>query len=390
MGQGIPQIWGFLLQAFVLLSYIPMTFVAYRLLREPRKYQRTRWELSQFDMEGTPDLKEALHNVEYSLAQYIHPLGYIILIFLALYSMTNPYIISLGIWKGLLEDIVDVFGRPATGSVIPLDILVGRFMFWCWLGAYIYSVDRTIRHYLAHDLTPNVYITIAKRFTVAFVVGSLMGLAIGASNRLIHLSFDNNLVSVYIVCFFIGLFPETGIKWINRTAEKILHLSTVDNDQLPLSKIDGISNWHQGRLDQEGIENLQNLASANLLALVAKTPFDVGQLVDWVDQAVLLMHTSPEQSNALEKAGLRHASAVLAAIQTHPVQLKAAAGISLEELQLLSLNMKSATNIGLIDRYRAHLLRLEIRQPELPEDQAQPLPSLDAAVANPVSAQSGI
>lgn len=82
MNLEIAPIWGFTLQATVLLSFIPMTFIAYRLLREPRKRQRTKWELSQFDMDGTSDLREAMNNVEYSLLQYLLPLGYIILIFL--------------------------------------------------------------------------------------------------------------------------------------------------------------------------------------------------------------------------------------------------------------------------------------------------------------------
>ncbi len=366
MTPGIAPIWSFLLQATVLLSFIPMTFIAYRLLREPRKRQRTKWELSQFDLDGSPDIKEALNTVEYSTVQYLLPLGYIMLILMALYSMTNPYIISLGMWKGLLEDTVDAFGQPPARPSIPLDVLVGRTMFWCWLGAYIYSVDRTIRHYLAHDLTPNVYVAVAKRFTVAFVVGALIGLAIGASNKAIHLPFDSSMTSVYVVCFFVGLFPETGINWIRRTADKILQQAETEADQMPLSNIDGISVWHEGRLDQEGIENVQNLASANLLALVATTPFDVGQLVDWVDQAVLLMRLPREQSDALKKAGLRYATAVIDAVGSGAGQVSAATGIGADELELLYLTLQSATNVGLIERYRAHQRKLEARLPEPP------------------------
>jgi len=391
MEQAIAPIWGFLLQAVVLTSYLPMTFIAYRLLREPRKRQRTLWELSQFDMGGTSDLKEALNNVEYSLGQYLLPLSYITLIFLALYSMTNPYIISRGLWKGLLEDTVSVFGQPDARPAIPLDVMAGRSLFWCWLGAYIYSVDRIVRHYLSHDLTPSVYVTVAKRFTVAFVVGSLIGIAIGASNQVIHLSFDNSLTSVYIVCFFVGLFPETGINWIKRTADKILQQADTNTDGLPLSNIDGISLWREGRLDQEGIENVQNLASANLLTLVANTPFDVGQLVDWVDQAVLLMHAGPDQVDPLKKAGLRYASSLVEAVQANPDQLKAVTGISREELDLLSTTLKFATNMGLIDRYRAHQRRLEIPSPAQPGfvqvQPAQPLQPLGAALTGSVSGQ---
>lgn len=399
MNQGIAPIWGFWLQAIALLSYIPMTFISYRLLREPRKRQRTQWELSQFDMGGTPDLKEAMNNVHYSTMQYVLPLGYIILVFLALYSMTNPYIISLGVWKGVLEDTINVFGQPDARPVIPHDVLVGRVMFWCWLGAYIYSVDRTIRHYLAHDLTPNVYITIAKRFTVAFVVGILVGLAIGASNQVLRLSFDNSLVSVYVVSFFVGIFPDTGLKWIRRSAGKILQQSDPDTYSMPLSNIEGISLWHEGRLDQEGIENVQNLASANLLALIANTPFDVGQAVDWVDQAMLLSHASSEQAKALKKAGVLYASTTLEAIELSPEKLNAASGISLEELELLRLSLKSATNIGLIERFRLHQCRLDVRhhqaapspQPEhaaasVQVEHAPAVLPLDAASENPIPA----
>lgn len=384
MNQGIPPIWGFFVQAIVLISYIPMTFLAYRLLREPRKRQRTKWELSQFDMDGTSDVREAMNNVEYSLVQYLLPLGYIILIFFALYSMTNPYIISLGMWKGLLEDTVDAFGQPLARPAFPLDVLVGRAMFWGWLGAYIYSVDRTIRHYLAHDLTPNVYVTVAKRFTVAFVVGALIGLAIGSSNRALGLPFDSSMTSVYVVCFFVGLFPETGINWVKRTADKILQQADTSVDQLSLTNIDGISLWHEGRLDQEGIENVQNLASANLLALIAKTPFDVGQVVDWVDQAVLLIHVTSEQMAALEKTGLRFASAVVEAVGNNPDHVRIATGMSLEELGILHQSLRSATNIGLIERYRAHQRKLEAHQPLAPAalagmpaaEPVQPLPQI--------------
>jgi hypothetical protein len=347
-----PTWWSFTLQAFVLISYIPMTFIAYRTLREPFKKDRARWELSQFGLEGTDDYRTALAGVEYSLVQYLLPLAYIILIFTALYSMTSPYIIGLGAWKGLLEDIVNVFGQPPSGLVVPKDVLVGRFMFWCWLGAYIHSVDVTVRHYLAHDLTPNVYVNTAKRFTVAFVVGTLVGLAVGSSYRAAQLSFDGSLIGVYVVCFFIGMFPDTGIKWIKNFAERALQQKGEDSDQKPLSLIEGISLWQQGRLDQEDIINVQNLASTDLLGLVVNTPFDVGQLVDWVDQAILLIYACSDQLEAFRKTGIRYASTVVKAYEKSPETLGQATGLDANQLNLLHLSLKSATNMELISRYR--------------------------------------
>jgi hypothetical protein len=385
MELAIAPLLSFILQAVVLLSFIPTTFIAYRLLREPLKRQQARWELSQFELEGTQEHEEALSVVEYSLVQYLLPLTYIFLIFLALYSMTSPAIIQLGAWKGLLEENVEIFRPPAGAAAVARDVLVGRFMFWTWLGAYIYSVDRTIRHYLAQDLTPNVYVTVAKRFTVAFVVGALIGVAIGTSNRAIRLSYDNSLTAVYIVCFFVGLFPETGLKWIRNAADRILRQESDGFDQLSLSAIEGISVWHEGRLDQEGIVNVQNLASANLLALVANTPFDVGQIVNWVDQAILIMHASPAQLEKLRAVGLRQASILLGVVDRGAAQLAAATGLSEEEIQILKLALRSATNTRLIQRYRQHLRKLEPGQPAplavgelqpgaVPVEDLQPLP----------------
>jgi hypothetical protein len=363
MELAISPLVSFILQAVVLLSFIPTTFIAYRLLREPKKQEQARWELSQFGLEGTHDFDNALSVVEYSLLQYLLPLGYIFLIFLALYSMTSPYIIQLGTWKGLLEETANIFGLPTTGSTFARDVLVGRLMFWGWLGAYIYSVDRTIRHYLAQDLTPNVYVTIAKRFTVAFVVGTLIGIAIATSNHAIRLSFDNSLTTAYVVCFFVGLFPETGIKWIKNAAGRVLRQTTED-EQIPLSTIEGISVWHEGRLDQEGIVNVQNLASANLLELVANTPFDVGQIVDWVDQAILMMHTSPEQLEKLKGAGIRSGTILIDIIKRGEEPLSTTTGLSPEELLILKLAITSATNTKLIMLYRRHLSRQESHDPE--------------------------
>jgi uncharacterized membrane protein len=368
-----PTWWAFTLQAVVLISYIPMTFIAYRLLREDFKRNRASWEISQFGFQkGTDEFETAMASVEYNLRQYIIPLTYIILIFAALYSMTSPYIIGLGAWKGLLEETANVFGQPPSGLIVPRDVLVGRFMFWCWLGAYIHSVDLTVRHYLAHDLTPNVYVNTAKRFTVAFVIGALVGLAVGSSYRAVQISFDDSLVGVYVVCFFIGMFPDTGIKWIKNFAERTLRQKGDESDQKPLSLIEGISLWQQGRLDQEDILNVQNLASADLLSLVASTPFDVGQIVDWVDQAILLIYACPNQISVLKNAGVRHASTLVKAFEENPKALAEATGLNANQLELLHLALKSATNMELISRYREHNTRQWENAPAVVEPSLAP------------------
>jgi hypothetical protein len=293
------------------------------------------------------------------------PLAYILLIFLALYSMTNPFVIEWGAWKGLLEDTVTVFGPAAGGAGAAGVILVGRLMFWCWMGAYIYSVDRIIRHFLAQDLTPNVYVAVAKRFTVAFVVGTLIGIAVGIENQhLLGLSRDANIAAVYVTCFFVGMFPETGLHWIQELARRVLGQRGRKEESQALSTIDGIGVWQESRLDQEGVVNVQNLASANLLALVANTPFDVGQVVDWVDQAILVTNTSADQFTALQNAGVHFGSVLIKVTEEGDETLGTATKLALEEIKVLRSAIYLATNTQLILSYRRHLRRVTTQYPE--------------------------
>jgi hypothetical protein len=163
-----------------------------------------------------------------------------------------------------------------------------------------------------------------------------------------------NMATASIVLFSIGFFPEQGINWIAATAQKALKQQGGIAKETRLSEIEGLSIWHQGRLRQEGIENVQNLATADVPALVIGTPFPVNQIVDWVDQAILLTYASQEQFEALEKAGLRCASDVLTAAGDNKRlnQLASATGLDKDGLRMLHLALQSALNIKMISRFR--------------------------------------
>jgi hypothetical protein len=52
----------------------------------------------------------------------------------------------------------------------PRDILFGRFLFYGWLGAIVYSFHLTFRHFLTYDLTPSVYVFTSNRFLLALAL----------------------------------------------------------------------------------------------------------------------------------------------------------------------------------------------------------------------------
>ena len=361
------EIINFFIQILILLSYIPITFLAYRGLREPYKQKHTEWELSLFGQKAKADYEASLSgSFYYSLKEYLVPLGYIFTVMMALYSMTHPAIIRLGWWDGLLENIVNLFNLPQRNlpdSDLSVQLLTGRFMFWCWLGAYIHSVDRTIRHYLAQDLSPNVYIFAARRFIWAFIIGSIVGLGVASLGQTTGLSFDQNLTTVYVICFGVGLFPERGLRWISSVMSRVFK-QEADKEQKPLSLIDGIGDWQAGRLDQEGIANVENLAMTNLLALVVRTPFDVGQIVHWIDQAILITEVNAGQLEKLSAAGLETASNVIRAFES--TDLTSVCNMTKGELQLIKMTLESHFNLRLILNFqeRAREIGLGTSKPQ--------------------------
>jgi len=345
-----PTLWAFLFQAAVAAAvWIPLSYLAYRWVRAPLKRDRVKQSLSQLGIVQTKELEETMA-AEYRLKDYIWPLFMAYALMSGTYTVTHSYVIRLGLWSGWLEEVIDVFG---TDNVFPRAILWGRFVFWGWLGACIYSVHLIIRRFLAYDLTPSVYLFTANRSLLAMAISAIVGTGMGTFSTAAGVPFDVNMATVCIVTFFIGFFPEQGLNWIAATAKKALGQQGGIAKETRLSEIEGLSIWHQGRLMQEGIENVQNLATADLPALVIGTPFPVNQIVDWVDQAILLAYASQEQFEALEKAGLLRASDVLTTTSDEGLNdLADATGLKKSELQVLSRVLQSALNIKMISRFR--------------------------------------
>jgi hypothetical protein len=298
----------FLIQVFLLSAYIPISYIAYRWACAPKKHLRVREALLEL---GTPFARmgQQARAYEYSTRDYSWPVLIAWFVTVLTFSLTHPYPISLGLWDGILEESVNIFGVDDPEQ---FPILAGRFLFYGWSGAVAYSLFMIGRRFLDYDLTPRVYIYTAIRFTLAFVIGAVVGVLLGVTTSIAGTSLDLALSTVAIVAFVIGFFPERGWEFLSQAARASLRQSNRDSREVRLSYIEGMSIFQQGRLRQDGIENVQNLATANIPALVANTPFSVGQLIDWIDQAILLVYTSDDQSRALAKLGIIRASDVLA------------------------------------------------------------------------------
>ena len=122
-----------------------------------------------------------------------------------------------------------------------------------------------------------------------------------------------------VLAFMIGVFPQTGMSLLKQatsvrlrawTALKTPEGLAVDSEaSLQLGRLDGINVYHQPRLMDEGIENVENLAHADIIELMLATRVPLSTLVDWIDQAILLIHVpEADDMKKVRSYGIRTAT----------------------------------------------------------------------------------
>jgi hypothetical protein len=205
-------------------------------------------------------------------------------------SSTSPFAILLLIFSTALlvtgwTITITPYGPMPTGTnglinffqINPKPLTLG------FLGVYFFSINMIFRRYVRADLTPKTYASIIVRLLVSLVLvftisvlpntGSIMG---------------NGLLAV---AFIIGVFPEDGFRVIRDSARKIIGNSAGgDDEKYPIADLEGMNQYDQARLLEEGIENIENLAHHNLIELLAFTRIPTARLVDIFDQAILYLH----------------------------------------------------------------------------------------------------
>jgi len=188
-------------------------------------------------------------------------------------------------WIGLAE-----LFPAAAGSLTPLT--------WALLGAYFYIVTLTVRRWTLYDLTTNVLWQIDVRLVTTFVLGMLlMGLASGEAGA-------TQVFGPWLAAFafLMGIVPDVFLRWVAQQLKRVGGID-VDQDGRLFSpsdlqtKIDGMSYWQVGRLAEEGIESVHDLAMKEIPTLIIQTRFDPALLLDWVDRALLCKQVGDDLDN---------------------------------------------------------------------------------------------
>ena len=160
----------------------------------------------------------------------------------------------------------------------------GRLIY-AFVGVFIFNLGTMVRRLYLADINEQVFWGAVNRLLLS------MGLAL-----VIMRSFDWGNATFY---FSIGFLANIVLDWLLENALKLLNVTKPKQDDLPLQMVKGINIWKEYRLEEEGIENVQNLATADVVDLAVRTHYSARTLIDWIDQSIVLTRLSSDQVKAL-------------------------------------------------------------------------------------------
>jgi hypothetical protein len=179
---------------------------------------------------------------------------------------------------------------------------------FAFIGAYFFSLQMLFRRYVRRDLRASAYVAVSLRIVLS-LIGTWVVVAATTANPLVYFgarakdpSVDAN--TLLVMGFVIGVFPRVVWQVVQAAVKRFsgaTFLLPSLQAQLPLSDLDGLTVWHEARLEEEDIENIPNMATADLIDLIINTRFSPDRLIDWMDQAILLTHLGPETAKDSEE-----------------------------------------------------------------------------------------
>ena len=192
---------------------------------------------------------------------------------------------------------------------------------FAFLGAYFFSLQMIFRRYVQKDLHGSAYVATSMRLILA-VIGTWVLARVGGD------VLWSSGWQILTLAFVVGVFPRVLWQVLQTLVVRIggIAVPSLRSGQ-PLTDLDGLTVWHESRLEEEDIENVPNMATADIAGLLVSTPYSPERVVDWVDQAILLTQLGPAKARGatgrtdpvlslLRARGIRSASALAAAARS--------------------------------------------------------------------------
>ena len=338
-------------------SFMPlaaMTYFRVFLKKKEKEYHKTLKELGINSKKRIGDY--------YSPSKYILPVVFVSAIcVLAITTFTYADEFASDIKDSLLLTGT-FFGSGKTGLVYQsLAVLMMAF-----LGGFLWSAQNIIRRLIARDLSPYVFYNAGIRIILASVVALVISFLIGEESSTNFLNFRSSLSAI---AFLTGMFPERILSYLVNLYQRYFTPDKLNEDILSLYNIEGISLQHKERLQEIGIDNAQNLATASLTGLLIETPFGARMLIDWIGQAKLLCYAK-EHMPLLRQAGIRTVFDLFKGNKSPEAMSEIAMSLNLNTPLLQVIHSQIVDDIGIKTLYRfQHGVNVpEVEHPRSVED----------------------
>jgi hypothetical protein len=186
-----------------------------------------------------------------------------------------------------------------------------------FIGAYLFTLQYLVGRVRNYELSPISFLVAA--------VSLLEGTFIVAVVR--HLTAHSGSFGEFtVLAFLLGYFPTFGIYWMIermrvQNLKQVAPAAYKRRFVLPTDMIDGIDMQTKFRLMEAGVQDVQNLATANPVLLYVETPFSLLTILDWIAQAQLIVAFGGDIAADLRQIGVRTTFDIAGMRAQHPTRL---------------------------------------------------------------------
>ena len=189
------------------------------------------------------------------------------------FVITTGWIVALA---PVGSDFAPQNGREALSLLLPQPTA----LVFGFLGVYFFSLRLIAIRYARGDLKAKAYSHIMVRILIVAVLSWVLDAV-----------FQGNSRTMLVLAFLFGITPDEFFTWLKEAFRGKAPASAFPNKaKLPLTDLEGIDLYDLGRLESEGIVNVEGLAHHELIDLIIETRVPVPRLIDWMDQAILQLH----------------------------------------------------------------------------------------------------